>query len=222
MAPSLLLTCTLTLAIPNRSHGQAATDWQAEPITLAAFTESNGSQKNKAESRNLITNGDFENGMSGWTARAWAKKGTATVDGDERRDGHPSLRIDNPEADNTFVHQLVAVKPGTWYRLSGWIRTRRIDVQQGEGNAGATLWAESGWHATQFLKHAWEWTHVKLDFNSATKTEVDVGPRLGQWGGILIGTAWYSQVSLVELPPGEVEKNARPAGRGHGWSRPSF
>jgi hypothetical protein len=177
----VLLTASLVAWAPGLSFGEPKDD----------------------QRENLITNGDFERGTTGWTHRAWAKKGLVTRDPQESHEGHPSVRLHNPAPDNSFLFQVVVVKPETRYRLSGWIKTKHIVAKQGRGDAGATLWIESGWKSTPVEIQAEEWTYVTLDFSSGTKTSIEVGPRLGQWGGIVTGTAWFSGVSLVELGPPE-------------------
>src|SRR4051794_11764763 len=72
---------------------------------------------------NLLQNGDFSNGTEGWMFNAHNKQGKVQADSSVSHDGKPSVRIDNVTADDSHLSQVVAVKPGTRYRLSGWIKT---------------------------------------------------------------------------------------------------
>jgi hypothetical protein len=192
-----LFGLAISIALPVSGFGQTRGGLHVKSLDYAALSLRNRSSDSHSE--NLLSNPDFEHGTDGWSVQAWAKKGRANVDSEERHGNHPSLRIHNAGADNTFVSQKVSIKPSTHYRLSCWVKTRDIVVKQGRGNAGATLWIAGGWEATKFVKDAENWARVELDFDSGKRTEIQVGPRLGQWGGILTGTAWFSDVSLVEL-----------------------
>src|SRR3954463_5457901 len=85
---------------------------------------------------NLLTNASFEEEQKDWAFNCWHKKGTATIDTVEKKDGQASIRIDNATGgDDSFLKQTIAVKPKTRYRLSGYIKTKDV---VGKG-AGATL-----------------------------------------------------------------------------------
>lgn len=200
-SPSSILAvkCGICLAVILPSHGFSQPGDQAlRSLTYEAIALH---RSHEDDAENLFKNGDFEDGLGGWNVQSWGKKGQADVDTGERYNQHPSLRISNGTADNTFVTQLVRVTPSRRYRLSCWVKTRDISVKQGRGNAGATLWIAGGWEATKVVKHAEDWTRLEMVFDSGKRTEIQVGPRLGQWGGILTGTAWFSDVSLVDLGP---------------------
>jgi hypothetical protein len=90
--------------------------------------------------KNLLVNGSFEKGLDGWKVDANQKKGTATVDETEKRNGKPSLKVENPEADDVHVTQSVPVEPNTRYRFEGYIKTKgrfaKLDGQRGTGWEG--------------------------------------------------------------------------------------
>ncbi|OYW28042.1 MAG: hypothetical protein B7Z47_06150, partial [Chthoniobacter sp. 12-60-6] len=62
---------------------------------------------------NLLTNASFEDGLTGWSFAAYGKRGTVAVDTVEKHDGKNSIRIDNPAGDDSFLQQMVTVKPKT-------------------------------------------------------------------------------------------------------------
>ena len=43
------------------------------------------------------------------------------------------------------------------------------------------------------------WTRVAVDFVSGREPEIELGPRLGHYSALTMGTAWYSELTLTEL-----------------------
>ena len=134
--------------------------------------------------------------------KSWGSTAKATIDRDERHDGHPSMRIDNATADDSYPSQSVTLKPATRYRLAGWIKAGKIiKVGKGDGDVGASLTVIPSHARTDYVFDSNDWVHVSMDFDTGTKTDFNVGPRLGYSFRISTGTAWYADLSLVELNP---------------------
>ena len=117
--PGIAFACLLGFSVAgtlsSSGFGQIPGEKHLRPFGIGAFAAHNG--RKEENSSNLLVNGEFEDGMKGWSVEAWARKGRAEVDSEERHEGHPSLRIFNSAADNTFVSQKVSVKPSTRYQL---------------------------------------------------------------------------------------------------------
>src|SRR4051812_16278402 len=64
---------------------------------------------------NLLMNPALENGKEGWTFHNFRSKGQMAPDTKEGHAGKPSIRIENPQADDSFLFQKVRVKPSTRY-----------------------------------------------------------------------------------------------------------
>jgi hypothetical protein len=138
--------------------------------------------------------------MEGWDFDCFHKVGSAGIDSRERHDGHPSLRITNTEADDSHAVQTITVKPGVRYRLSGWIKaTRIVNEGVGEGPCGASLAILATNTRTEWVSDAHDWTHVSVEFTTDKETEVKIGPRVGFAFKKSTGTAWFADLSLVEL-----------------------
>ena len=153
---------------------------------------------NRQADKNLLTNGNFAQETEGWVFNSFGQKGQMTLDRMELHNGNPSVRIENGEDDDSSLKQKVEVKPGTWYRLSGWIKTKGVGPQKGNG-PGATL-SRGGFLMSQPIVKTKGWTSVSVNFVTQNETQIEVGPRLGQHAGGVVGTAWYSEVVLTELP----------------------
>lgn len=153
------------------------------------------------ESANLLTNGSFEKGTEGWSFHAHSSHGSVTEDTAEKRSGKPTVRIDNPQADDSILTQKVTVKPFTRYRLTGWIKTKDVGSINPNSRDGASLAIRGGFLKTDSISKTSGWKRVTLEFSTKTETEIEVGPRLGHHGAEVSGTAWFADVSLIELGP---------------------
>jgi hypothetical protein len=159
--------------------------------TLASAQQASGGRPN------LLTNPSFEDGQTGWDFSSWNKRGSLSVDTNEKHDGKSSIRIENPAGDDSFLRQAVAVKPKTRYRLSGYIKTQDVVVK----GTGATLSLEGGFEHTESITGKKGWTKVAFEFDSGAADKIKVGPRLGHHSNMAMGVAWFDELSLVELGP---------------------
>ena len=153
----------------------------------------------------MLKNGNFENGMEGWSLNTYGETPKVTKDAKQTHAGHPSMRVDLSDAGDTSLEQAVTVKPATRYHLSGWIKTEKLVKPEGpkqrSGEAGASLSLAGTYDKTANVANTNDWTNVSMDFSSRDKSIVKVGPRLGHYGKWVMGTAWFSEISLVELGP---------------------
>jgi len=81
---------------------------------------------------NLLTGGDFENGLAGWN-EAWSRSGRvrAVLDTEQVHGGSGAVRIEHTGSQDWSFQQTdaLAVKPGEICELSAWVRV------EGEGTA---------------------------------------------------------------------------------------
>jgi hypothetical protein len=154
------------------------------------------------EGPNLFKNPNFEKGLEGWSMVSFQKKGDMAVDNKELHHGKPSLRIDNPGPDFVFVRQMVG-KPNRRYRLTGYVKTKDVEPAKPGAKDGACLMvgftAEAHPDTTVMVPGTTPWTKMTLDFTTTAKTEIRVGAGLGHYNANVTGTAWFSELSLVEL-----------------------
>jgi len=76
--------------------------------------------------RNVLVNGDFESGLSGWNS-LWTRQraaGSASLDRTISHDGGASVRIEHRGGDDWSLEpdRPVNVKAGEVYQYSGWMR----------------------------------------------------------------------------------------------------
>jgi len=168
--------------------------------------------KAEPDERNFFKNPNFENETDGWELDTFGKDATMTVDKKETHNGKPSLRIDNIHGGLTFVRQHVEAKPNTHYQMSGFIMTKSVEpMKKGSREGACLLVGFSGevrvWPGTSKaaagksvpIQKTKQWTRVVVDFTTGPKTRLPVGAALGYYNDDVKGTAWFSELSLVEV-----------------------
>jgi rhomboid protease GluP len=153
----------------------------------------------------LIKNRGFENGLEGWKTFTFGLPARFEFDTDVVHEGRQSLRVTASQPTDTGCTQEVMLKPGKWYRFSGWVRTRGLVPH------GARVYGTFQIHARRMndfiavekTNHGenTEWTKVSLTF----KTRDDDGLiRICVYFagfGPGTGTAWFDDLKLVEVDP---------------------
>ena len=159
-------------------------------------------------SPNLLKNPAFEKGIEGWSFQAWRDRVAKVVrDPAETHGGHACIRITQPSPTDSAFTQTVRLKPATHYRLSGWIKTDKVTkpevLQQGQkqrpGEEGASLTILGGYEKTVSVVGTQNWTHVSMDFTTKDQPDIKLGPRLGHYGKLVTGTAWFADLLLIEV-----------------------
>lgn len=158
-------------------------------------------KEEKAGGRNLLANGDFKAGTAGWELYSWGKKSNMEIDRGERHEGKPALRVNNLEFGHSFIRQVLTGKANTRYRLSGFIKTKDIQVVPGKKSGAVLMVGRLGVY-TPLMEGTKPWTKVTVDFVTKEDAVIRVGPSLGTDPVFVKGTAWFSDLKLVELGEG--------------------
>lgn len=155
---------------------------------------------------NLLPNPSFEEKaggeICGWKRRAWSgeENGRWTVDSPGRT-GSRCLSISSERGTDAAWTAVVTVKPNSFYRLSGWIRTKDL-----RGAVGALLNIQNLQQVrTPSVTGTRDWTRVATVFRSGEAGELEINCLFGGWGQST-GQAWYDDVCLEPIPdPGREE-----------------
>jgi hypothetical protein len=163
-----------------------------------------GAEAPGSRGRNLLRNGAFQEGTIGWEIYSWGKNGKMEIDPLERYEGKPALRVDNLEFCHSFVRQVLVGKANTRYLLTGYIKTKDVAVEKGK-KSGAVLEVGRTGLYTPLMEGTKPWTKVTVDFTTKDDATIRVGPSLGTDPVFVKGTAWFSDLRLIELgrPAGE-------------------
>jgi hypothetical protein len=157
----------------------------------------------------LIKNGGFEAGLEGWKPPYISGPPPKfEFDREVVREGWQSLRVTAPGAAEVNCTQMVVLKPGQWYRFSGWVRTRGLKAHGDSTSWGTILITHPGdWRPlAKGDNHQGdtEWTPISLRFQAPDDGKVDIflTPAYCDhrptrfFGGS--GTIWFDGLKLVE------------------------
>ncbi|HCE05078.1 MAG TPA: hypothetical protein DEQ62_01965, partial [Verrucomicrobiales bacterium] len=211
----------------NDTHRKTASLLMQQPVNAkdewlrAALAATGAAELNVIgykPSANMLPNASFEkmgdNKLpSDWATRTYSArrpdlKHAVETRKEYVRTGKHSLRISAETRHDSSLFARVRLKGGHNYILSGWVRTENL---QGTGN-GALLGVHELQHAakTKGVRQTTDqWTEVKVEFKSEQDREVTVNCLFGGWGQST-GTAWWDDVSLVEITPIYREKSKDP------------
>jgi alpha-N-arabinofuranosidase len=148
---------------------------------------------------NLIPNPSFEENSAGavrgWKPRAWhgEANGRWTVESPGRT-GERCVSIRSETGSDAAWTTTVSVRSNSFYRLSGWIRTKDI-----RGAVGALLNIQNLQQVrTPGIAGTRRWTHASTVFYTGGVTELEINCLFGGWGDST-GQAWYDDLALEPL-----------------------
>jgi alpha-N-arabinofuranosidase len=142
----------------------------------------------------------------GWSLHVYGAKPSVAVDATIRHEGRQSLRIKADVLSDTALGQEVKLRPGRWYRLTGWIRTENLDPHDAPVCGTFQIQHPCGRGVvTSGKNHAGtgDWVEETLDF---TPPPGDGTTRIAVFFvgfGKGTGTAWFDGLKLQEID-GEV------------------
>jgi hypothetical protein len=145
----------------------------------------------------LVRNGAFTEGAggtpAGWRTEAW-NADAAEFAWEVAPDGTGTIAITNPTPNDARWCQTIAVEPGATYRIAGRVRTREV----GAGAAGAFIAIEPLVGHTPIVHGTADWRPLQVLLEArANERRWDVCPRLGSYGSLNTGTAWFTDVEVV-------------------------
>lgn len=152
---------------------------------------------------NLITNPGFESGRAspggsppGWTFQSAYSGALGTWDTTVAHTGRRSVRIDATRPEDSEWLQTAAVPVNTPLFLGGWIKSDNIQRTDQPDSPGATISVLGRWDQPAPTLGTTPWHPVGMSFITDTSPLL-IAPRLGFWGGLATGTAWYDDLMLV-------------------------
>ncbi|HEX5051487.1 MAG TPA: PVC-type heme-binding CxxCH protein [Planctomycetota bacterium] len=189
-----------------REAWQIASRHQAEAVLRVAAAAGTLTEA-PSEPENLLPNPDFAavtRGVpDGWGdlrvyggARGKAVQLSASQAG---RGGGSCLCIHSDAVCDCGAAATIAVQPRTRYRLSGFVRTE--DLVPARGSPGAMFNVHGG-RRTKGVRGTADWTDLAVEFETDSEREIVVHCLFGGYGGA-VGTAYFDDVSLVEIGSGQ-------------------
>ena len=152
---------------------------------------------------NLVVNGDFSiidaNGMpEGWRREMWfTDAGVSNLHMDENGYAGSCITVVNADENDARFAQTIAVEPNTIYRASCMVKVENC----GESGHGATLSFEDTFSYSDSIRDtAGEWQYLEVYGRTGKKQdEITLFCRIGGYGMLGTGRAWFDDVQLVEV-----------------------
>ena len=201
-----------------RRRENAADRWIPDAATVAAARHDAGflravlARTRVASSRpvvppapeNLLPNPSFEDrsedasqGPVRWRPRTYSGRAQLRL-ARGGRTGDWCLEISSTAGADTSWFVDVDVKRNTRYRLSGWVRTESIRNLEGAYGALMNVHVMPARTITGAVAGTGGWQEVGCEFDTGNRDRVSINCLFGGWGRSR-GTAWFDDVSLLEL-----------------------
>ncbi len=191
------------------------TDTGLKPSTFYTYTiKARDGSANVSDGTSLIVqtesgnffeleNGNFEAGSANlpnaWTSEAFNNVADFKWESATGRNNSRCVSIDIPsdQLDDARWIQEVYLLPNKTYKLSGWIKGENITLVQ--GSIGANICLMGGFEHSPSFSGTFDWQKAELEFVTPADGKVTVACRLGFYGSILHGKAWFDDLSLTLL-----------------------
>lgn len=161
-----------------------------------------------------LANGDFENGLEGWSRRDYGNGSAAKVEivNGEGENGSKALKISqsasNGKCSVAVERTITGLEPDQMYRMTA--RMKYSDIANG---CGAVIFSPNDrqyWNASVWTSGSSNgWTTAIVDFMSDDNGTAKISCALGFWlstianGGYATGTVYYDNVTIAKVTPNE-------------------
>jgi len=152
-----------------------------------------------SDEKQVVQNPSFEeirnDKPSGW--RVITYQGTAQFSLEQiARSGAYSVKISSENGADASWSVVVKVKPFSKYRLSGWIKTERVESAGGKGVLFNVHGMEK--YQTRALMGTNDWTRLEMVIDTELNDALQINCLFGGWGKVR-GQAWFDDVTLEFL-----------------------
>ncbi len=165
---------------------------------LVLLVFATGCAGEKAEEK-VLGSWDFNKGIGVFHSQAYSSElSEFTWDKEGGIDGSGCVRIVNTQDNDARYVLRLDVRPNTYYKISGWVKTQGV-VQSGSA-VGANLSVLNTFEYGGGLFGDQDWTYVELyGCTGEDQKEMTLCLRLGFYSGICTGTAWFDNVEVQQL-----------------------
>jgi len=172
----------------------------AAPAPAAASPMASVTEGETPKGPNLLVNGDFATGSGNspdsWRTGGWYEVPTVTsYDWVHAPGGEPELVVNNRQANDARWLQTMTLQPG-WYYVGAEVRTEQVP----NGSAGASISLDEDSMNSADLHGSAGWQRLGLYLKvGAHGADVDVALRLGGFGSLNTGRAFFRKARVVKL-----------------------
>jgi dolichyl-phosphate-mannose-protein mannosyltransferase len=203
-----IATASLAATLCRADASATSNSAVAAPVMAASATAS-ATGTEALQGPNLLSNGDFTTGSGrspdGWRTGGWYEAPAVTsYDWVHAPDSEPELVVYNLQANDARWLQTMALGPG-WYYIGAEARTEDVPPSA----AGASVSLDEDSINSPDLHGAAGWQRLGLYLKvGAHGADVDVALRLGGFGSLNTGRAFFRKARVVKLD--ELPANAAP------------
>ncbi len=189
----------LATALCSGDAGVPSESAQATRVAAASPTASAGASEVPA-GRNLLANGDFATGSGkspdNWRTGGWNESPSVTgYDWLHSSGSEPELIVNNLQANDARWLQTLSLGPG-WYYVGAEARAEDVPLNA----AGAYVSLDEDSINSPDLHGAADWRRLGLYLKvGAHGADVDVALRLGGFGSLNTGRAFFRDARVVKL-----------------------
>ncbi len=174
-----------------------------------------------AHAADLVRNGTFREGADGapaeWRNEAWAREGVEFTWTPAADDAPGSAGMHNVVPNDARWCQSVPVQPGATYRVS--TRVRASDI--GTGASGAHIAVEPRVADSADVRGTADWRRIEVEARAGEERQWDVCLRLGSYANLNTGTAWFTDVRVLQIGAAPVATGPGTVQRLVLWARAS-
>jgi dolichyl-phosphate-mannose-protein mannosyltransferase len=153
-----------------------------------------------AQSENLLRNPGMEESVANvmdWEQVSFSPDAKFALVHTNAHSGKNCVSIENPTPNDSRFIQRVPVTANTSYKISGWIRTENVSTEGGGANISL---GDFFYTSTPITGTNGKWEYV--EFYVYIEYDIDqltVAMRLGNFGGICSGKAYFDDVSMEKV-----------------------
>ena len=183
-----------------RADASAPSTTTAAPPIKAASPLAGATEGEAPNGPNLLVNGDFASGSGkspdSWRTGGWYEAPTVTsYDWVHAPGGEAELVVNNRQANDARWLQTMTLQPG-WYYVGAEVRTEEVP----NGAAGASVSLDEDSMNSADLHGSAGWQRLGLYLKvGAHGADVDVALRLGGFGSLNTGRAFFRKARVVKL-----------------------
>lgn len=147
----------------------------------------------------LVRNGAFQEGAEGapaeWRNEAWAREGVEFSWTPAAADTVSSAGMHNVQPNDARWCQTIPVQTGATYRVSTRVRTSDI----GTAASGAHIAVEPRIVDSSDVRGTADWQRLEVEAKAGEERQWDVCLRLGSYANLNTGTAWFTDVRVLQI-----------------------
>ena len=149
-----------------------------------------------------LVNPGFESAAphEGWTIHVYGAQPEVALDAQVRREGKHSLCIRADQPSDTALGQNLKLKPGQWYRLTGWVRTEGLDPRASPTCGTLQVQTPNGSPYVSGRNHPGtsDWVQETIYFTPPADGLTRIAVFFVGFGKGT-GKAWFDQIELGEV-----------------------